>query len=396
MDVVKLLVIFDNFGPYHIARLAALATHGELTAIELRAESLEYAWAAAESTSFKRITLHDSSMEQLQQALEAASPDVVFVPGWSCAAALKALVWADSRGIPAVVMSDSQEIDFPRVFWKEQIKRWTLASAAGFLVAGGAHRDYVLKLGVDPSRIRLGYDAVDNQYFSAAADRIRADENAARAAIGVSGRYFLASLRFIEKKNIFRMLEAFARARAAQGSNWVFVLLGDGALRPQIEQAIGEMGLSGAVLMPGFKQYDELPHWYGLAEAFVLASTSEQWGLVVNEAMASGLPVLASNRCGSAAELVVEGETGFSFDPYDVGALAGLMQTLMSMTDGERRAMGQKARQQVARFSPDGFGSNALELARIVTTTPIRRASPWSRAVLRALAWKAGRHRRGA
>lgn len=393
---MKILAIFDNFGPYHIARLAALAKHCDLAAIELRTESREYAWASAESTPFMRVTLRDSSMDQLQQALEAASPDVVFVPGWSDAAALATLAWADSHRVPAVVMSDSQEIDFPRVFWKERIKHWTLASAAGLLVAGEVHRDYAIKLGAHPDRIRLGYDAVDNAYFSASADGVRADEDAARTSIGVVGRYFLASARFIEKKNIFRMLEAFARARAASGSDWVFVLLGDGILRPQIKQAIGELGLEGAVLLPGFKQYDELPRWYGLAEAFVLASTSEQWGLVVNEAMASGLPVVVSNRCGSAAELVVEGETGFSFDPYNVDALAGLMQTLMSMTDGERRAMGQKARQQVARFSPDGFGSNALELARIVTTTPIRRASPWSRAVLRALAWKAGRHRRGA
>ena len=141
---MKILVIFDNFGPYHIARLAALARHCDLTAIELCAKSLEYAWEPAERTPFRRVTLRDASMGQLQQALETASPDVVFVPGWSDAGALATLVWADSHRVPAVVMSDSQEIDYPRMFWKEQIKRWTLASAAGLLVAGCMHRDYAI------------------------------------------------------------------------------------------------------------------------------------------------------------------------------------------------------------------------------------------------------------
>ena len=77
--------------------------------------------------------------------------------------------------------------------------------------------------------------------------------------------------------------------------------------------------------MPGFKQYDELPIYYGLAGAFIHASTTEQWGLVVNEAMAAGLPVIVSERCGCAPDLVENGRNGFTFDPYDVDALTHLM-----------------------------------------------------------------------
>src|SRR5208337_5127598 len=83
-----------------------------------------------------------------------------------------------------------------------------------------------------------------------------------------------------------------------------------------------------AAHLPGFKQYEELPAYYGLAGAFVHASTAEQWGLVANEAMASGLPVLVSNRCGCATELVEEGRNGFAFDPENVEQLAGFMRRL--------------------------------------------------------------------
>ena len=117
------------------------------------------------------------------------------------------------------------------------------------------------------------------------------------------------------------------------------MILGDGHLRPQLTRRVEQLGIAEDVLLPGFKQYDELPAWYGLAGAFVLASTTEQWGLVVNEAMASGLPVLVSERCGCAPDLVEDGVNGFTFDPYDVEGLAGLMQRVAAMTDEQRQAM---------------------------------------------------------
>ena len=79
------------------------------------------------------------------------------------------------------------------------------------------------------------------------------------------------------------------------------------------------------VLLPGFKQYPELPLYYGLAGAFVLPSLTEPWGLVVNEAMAAGLPVVVSDRCGCASDLVRPGENGFAFDPCDIEQLAALL-----------------------------------------------------------------------
>src|SRR5207244_4064698 len=102
-------------------------------------------------------------------------------------------------------------------------------------------------------------------------------------------------------KNLPRLLEAFAGYRRLAGdAAWELVLLGDGPLRPELVALLKDLELDGHVLLPGFKQYDELPAYYGLAGAFIHASTTEQWGLVVNEAMASGLPVLVSDRCGCA------------------------------------------------------------------------------------------------
>jgi glycosyltransferase involved in cell wall biosynthesis len=109
----------------------------------------------------------------------------------------------------------------------------------------------------------------------------------------------------------------------------------------------------------GLKQVDELPACYAAADCFVLPSLSEPWGLVVNEAMASGLPVLISRRCGCARDLVREGENGFLFDPTRPDELARLMGLV---ADGgvDRAAMGAASRRIVSGFTVERFAQRAV------------------------------------
>src|SRR6185369_15110785 len=95
--------------------------------------------------------------------------------------------------------------------------------------------------------------------------------------------------------------------------------------------------------------------------AFVLASTSETWGLVVNEAMASGLPVIVSRRCGCARDLVAEGRNGFTFDPFDVESLTRQLQR-MAAPDTDRAAMSRASREIIAHWTPALWAQN-LQLA---------------------------------
>ena len=100
-----------------------------------------------------------------------------------------------------------------------------------------------------------------------------------------------------------------------------------------------------------------MPAYYGLASAFVHASTTEQWGLVVNEAMASGLPVLVSNRCGCAPDLVQEGVNGFTFDPYNVEQLAQLMLKISAFQTFSLSTFGAASRRIIADWGPERFAS---------------------------------------
>jgi glycosyltransferase involved in cell wall biosynthesis len=139
-------------------------------------------------------------------------------------------------------------------------------------------------------------------------------------------------------------------------------------------------------MLAGFRQYEELPAWYGLASAFVHASTTEQWGLVVNEAMASGLPVIVSERCGCAPDLVEHGVNGFTFDPYDVPALADLMQRVAAMTDERRAAMGAAGQRIIADWGPERFADGLMKAVQVALSRPLPTASWFDQGLLRLLA----------
>lgn len=352
-SLMKIAILFDNFGPYHLARLEAASRVCTLLAVQINQRSRDYAWAPSQGHyGFKSITLNQadgclrwSSLfhnRRLIRALANFAPNCVFIPGWSRSYSLAALLWCQTNSVPTVMMSESTEQDSARAACKEWLKTRILRLCCAALVGGSAHAQYLGKLGMSHERIFDGYDIVDNEYFHRSTKAVRLRGKELRAQFGLANQYFLASARFIEKKNLRTLVEAYARYRdetgpsshgtsqSKTGQPWSMVVLGDGPQKRAIEKLISKLRLESCVRLPGFSQYQELPVYYGLASAFVHASMSEPWGLVINEAMASGLPVLVSNRCGCVPELVCEEGNGFSFDPGNVHQLSRLMGRLAS------------------------------------------------------------------
>ena len=369
-----------------------------MAAIELSRVDRTYAWAVESGNRTYPITslFEDRDIEDVPtseakrrviDALDAVAPDAVAVPGWSAPAALAAMEWCRRTGKPVVLMSESTAHDEPRRWWREAGKGRVVQMASSALVGGAPHRDYIVRLGIPAERVFLGYDVVDNAHFSAGADAVRENASGERGRLGLPATFFLASNRFIEKKNLPNLLQAYDRyRRRAAPEAWHLVLLGDGPLRAAVEGIVRELNLGGWVRLPGFQQYGDLPAYYGLAGAFVQASTSEQWGLVVNEAMAAGLPVLVSNRCGCAPDLVADGENGYSFDPSDVAALADRMLTVAS-DSCDREAMGRRSREIIANWIPETFAKGLMDAATAALAAP----HPASRLHDRALLWAAMR-----
>jgi glycosyltransferase involved in cell wall biosynthesis len=429
---VHVAIIFDNFGPYHLARVRAAAEVCSLTAVEVSAKSADYAWAgrldpgnqtladfSGKMTQFKIVTLIEKGASEqmtpslikrrINYLLDEIQPQVVMIPGWADTAALAALQWCLHARRPAVMMSESTAWDETRKSWKEFIKGNIVSLAAAGFAGGTAHVDYLEQLGLTRERIFLGYDAVDNFYFEKKAAEIRKLKVENSKQCRLSEKYFLASNRFIEKKNLPRMIEAYAQyrkkfegmSREVQAVStphylrseerklpWDLVLLGDGALRQELEAKASDLGVSHWVHMPGFKQYPELPTYYANAGAFIHASTTEQWGLVVNEAMASGLPVLVSQRCGCTQDLVQDGVNGFTFDPYDTEEMAIRMFQFSNFPPLKLSEMGAASQRIIANWGPERFAQGLKESVDCALRVGPIKSTRIQRTILQMLLWR--------
>jgi 1,2-diacylglycerol 3-alpha-glucosyltransferase len=398
---VHAAVLFHRLGPYHFARLKATATRLRVTAVDFSDVDSTYAWDLVEGADgFNRQTLFAGEniiklpgtriVSRVGEVLGQIRPDVVAIPGWYDRCSLAALQWCESRDVPVVVMSETTFWDEKRLWWKEWVKRRVIKLCSAGLVGGCAHAVYLENLGLSWENIFFGYDVVDNDFFSDRADEVRRRGSEVAVQAGLPERYFLASARFVEKKNLSRLIRAYAYyrelaqkpgIRPASSGPWSLILLGDGPLKPDLCRLISELGLQRSVVLPGFKQYDELPVAYALAGAFIHASTTEQWGLVVNEAMASGLPVLVSNRCGCASELVHEGVNGYSFDPCNIGCLAGLMLKFSAL-DFPLSEFGAASRGIIRNWSPEAFAEGMEAACECAIANRRKRGSRTARGIL--------------
>ncbi len=149
------------------------------------------------------------------------------------------------------------------------------------------------------------------------------------------------------------------------------MIVGDGPQRGRLLQVEREEQLEG-VIWAGSKQAEELPPYYCFAGCFVLPSILEPWGLVMNEAMVSGLPVIVSNRCGCACDLVRDGLNGFVFDPTNVAQLGQLMFQMATKSREQRYAMGQTSRTIISGWSPEQWARQVARAVRVAAKRQVQ------------------------
>ncbi|MDS4040586.1 MAG: glycosyltransferase family 4 protein [Candidatus Competibacter sp.] len=368
---MKIAILWPRFGPYHLARLRGAtercaARGARIVGLEI-AQQDHYAWDLREGADgFDRHTVfpearYDALTSRqigrgVAQALDAIRPAVVAINGWSVPEARAALAWCRRRGARAVLMSETKWDDGDqRTWWKETIKGWLVRRCDAALVGGRPQADYLQRLGFPHARIFFGYDVVDNDYFARETARVRTAAAAHRARHRLPERYFFACTRFLPRKNIDGLLRAYAAYRAAAGTPWGLVIAGSGEEADALHALQRRLGLDG-VDWPGFVQYEQLPVYFGLAAAFIHPAKSEPWGLVVNEAAASGLPLLVSRTVGARYELLAEGDNGFLFDPTDIADIARVLRAMADLPESDRAAMGARSTAVVADWSPTRFG----------------------------------------
>jgi hypothetical protein len=205
----RVTFLVQRVGPYHRARLRALAgLVGTLSVIEFRPADAVYAWETlADSGAHVRVVLRATA--ELEGALERTRPHAIVCVGYSDPEIHRATRWALRRNLALVVCSDSNLEDDPRRMARELVKRILLSAFGAALVAGSRSDAYLDGLGVPAGMRFRPWDVVDNRHFALGADAARGEAAARRAALGLPPEYFFCSARFVPKKNLGGLLQAY-------------------------------------------------------------------------------------------------------------------------------------------------------------------------------------------
>ncbi|KCZ47176.1 glycosyltransferase family 4 protein [Hyphomonas sp. CY54-11-8] len=395
-ETIRLLILTLQISPYHDARYDAATAEFEEVHVVSTLNVGDFSEFIAES--FGNYFLHKlfhgqneyltavtsgSLATQVQNTIKAIDPDVVAVAGWAAPESIAAMHHCRRHRIPTIIMSESQEDDAKRSLLRESVKRRLVSQFNAALVGGPTHAQYINKLGIPCERIHYGYNAVDNEHFAMGAASALQDPHNVRLQHNLPKRYILASARFIQKKNIPSLISAYASARKLNPTAPDLVVLGDGPERKVIEATIARERVGKYVHLQGFVSYDRLPAFYGLSEGFVHVSLIEQWGLVINEALAAGVPVIASNTCGAARTVIQDGQSGILTD-ISTDAITKSLVQFFRMPSQERSAMARAGANAINAWGPQRFGCGMKAAAESAFAAPMRGPiAPWDRILVK-------------
>ena len=386
----RILWHWFTLGPYHFARMAAVARQPgvELTVIESTSND-DHGWRRASGRSgFELITMscrplsrdtHREVGPAYLERLRNAEPDFIVESGYAEMHSLHALLeYRKMRPeVKILLWSETTPWDHKRLPLLERLKRLIVAEFDGALVAGSPHAKYMEGLGLTPESIQVVGNCVDNDFFRDQTSRIRG----AQREVRTQQPYFLYVGRLIPEKNIPFLVRSYARYRqGANGEAYDLMLVGSGPEESRVRQLVHELKVQG-IHFAGNKQVEQLPEFYARATCLVLPSTCEPWGLVVNEAMASGLPVLSSSACGSVGDLVIHGKTGYVFSPDDESELADYLGRIAGFPQ-ERAEMGRAAQQQVQALHIDLYAGRVVQHVNRLRSRPAGESSEGIRSML--------------
>jgi glycosyltransferase involved in cell wall biosynthesis len=371
----RLIVITEIIAPYRIPVFNALAQQPgiDLHVIFLAEtdptqrqwlipkEEIQFSFEVLPSWR-RRIRGHNLLLNWgMDSALHLASPDAIVCGGYNYLASWEALRWARRNHVPFLlwVESTSRDLRSGSIFL-ESLKRKFLEQCDGFVVAGQSSSEYLKSYGVPEGAIFTASNAVDTNFFSQAAQQARLYAGKNRQSLHLPDRYFLFVGRLLKQKGVFDLLDAYATLAPELRKQISLVFAGDGNVRTELEKRAAVI-TPGFVQIAGFLQREALAVFYALADAFVFPTHSDPWGLVVNEAMACGLPVICSSAAGCSADLV-DRQNGRIVCPGSVDDLATSLNELANDPQ-VRSSMSQASARKIEDYSPEVCAAGIVRAA---------------------------------
>jgi len=255
-------------------------------------------------------------------ALQSYKPDVIITSGYDTLAYWGAFLYCKTYGKHFILWNGTTLLSTQNIHGLINLmKKIIIKKADRYVSYGTKAAEYLEYMGASKARIHIGINTVDMDWYCKEYSIIRWGNSFKSERSKYPPFMLLYVGQLIERKNVKRLLEALKKL---QDQDIGIFIVGSGAQEAELKDFCRRYGLQN-VYFEGFKQQPDLPWYYAMADVLVLPSVKEVWGLVVNEALATGLYVLCSNRAGAAYDLIKEGWNGRTFDPYNVDQLAELI-----------------------------------------------------------------------
>lgn len=282
-------------------------------------------------------------LKALFKTFNAFKPTVLNVTGWFDWAQVLLMIYARSKGVKIVLSSESSTLDHNRSGIKERIKKAIVGMADAFFCFGKSSVNYLIALGIEKNKIAVSNAAVIDEALVK-----NAFSEAKRKNLTPLNKTFVYVGRLAPEKNLQMLIEVFIRLQNA--SDWKLLFVGDGPMRGELERLVLKSAKPENIQFAGGFPWYEVPCWLTQSDVLILPSISEPWGLVVNEAMVCGLPVIVSQTCGCVEDLVVDGKNGFIIDPKNPVSLKDALQFFIDNPD-QIDSMGDASEELVAPFN---------------------------------------------
>jgi len=371
---MKVVFIHTDFRIYWPARLETLYKFLEdkgidLQVIEIAGAGSPYSFAVSNGTRpyYWHCLFPDMRMEEINSKranyylcnkLDEIRPDIVFCGAIAFPSGAAGVKWSVKNKKKCVVFDNARLQDVPRRWYINYLKKKIYSGSDAIFCPAPSWNKTFNYFGFTTDMIFYGLNAVDNSFWS----------DNKHPGNELNYNFFITAGRQIPKKNFRFLLESYRLYCADKTNPLHLVFVGDGPDHEILVSKMSDYDIKDKIHFYQYLSQDKLRTLFHRANWFILPSKfGETWGNVVNEAMASGLPVLVSDLAGCASTLVKEGVNGFTFSPDDVNGLAKLLSKVASMSKEERKMMGRKSLEIISEWGLERFCSGVYEAIKYVS-----------------------------
>lgn len=358
---MRILIVWDRMGDYHRSRVdnySNMFPDNQIITANLGTGSDIYKWSNKNNgfhydLSPKRGDQIDiiKRFKKFKTVINENSIEKVVLSGYGKIEYVIFAIWLKLIGIDTYIFAESW---YESSWIKNYLKKCYLhIFISGIFVSGErARKFYTESLGFNEKLVHSGYSVVDNEHFAFERDINYVVKNVVQRPI------MLCVARYSAEKNLDFLISSFLSSEMSD--NWVLQLVGDGPLSDSLKTRYGEFG---NIIFNGWESYENLPDIYKKASCFVLASEFEPWGLVVNEAMSCGLPIVISQNCGCVEDLLKG--NGFSFSSSDENELKLILNRIATMAAVDLWKMGRRSRDIIGSYSTSNWSRTLNNMLQI-------------------------------